>query len=403
MAKNNTAQGGSSWQDKLNEAANKAVNEYKASTGGGSATSNVGGNNSYTYTPVGTYNDANISASDKALIDSYKAAYESAKAAGDTQGMANAHAAAESVREQYMYSGGGDGSDYIPLQKPQQTGGFSSPTLPSATSKESYVNDLYDAQREAALAALKAAYDQNVIAVDAMAEKIPGIYDATRNQAAANAEISKANFNEAAAASGMNTGAGSQIRLSQENSRMGNLNAINMAQAAALKDVEQQRLSIKTQYQNDIAMAIANGDLERANALYKEAVRVDESIVQTALNQAQLDLSVYGMNQDVLNSNRNYQMQLAQLLASAGDYSGLESLGYKVPVADTNLNLDLNPYTETKLSYEQILKIISDMHDVGETEAAIKKELNRYTEEQLSDDELDRILEIFNIDGYREA
>lgn len=335
---------GSTWQEQIAKAVENATKSNNTST---TTTSNAN-SSSYTYTPVGTYNDANISASDKALIDSYKAAYESAKAAGDTQGMANAHAAAESVREQYMYSGGGDGSEYIPLKK-QETGGYTAPELPSATSQESYINDLYDAQREAALAALKSAYDQNILAVDAMAEKIPGIYDETRNQAAANAEINKANLNESFAASGMNTGAGSQVKLSQGNTAQAAMNAINLAQAAALKDVEQQRLSIKTQYQNDIALAIANGDLERASALYKEAVRVDESIVQTALNQAQLNLQAYTTNQSVANADREYQMNLAKLFATAGDYSGLESLGFRVPTVDDT------PTGPPKPSYDESL------------------------------------------------
>lgn len=47
-------------------------------------------------------------------IQSYKQQYEQAKAAGDTAGMEAAHAAAEKLRGQYGYSGGADGSAYLP-------------------------------------------------------------------------------------------------------------------------------------------------------------------------------------------------------------------------------------------------------------------------------------------------
>lgn len=56
-------------------------------------------------------------------IQSYKQQYEQAKAAGDTAGMDAAHAAAEKLRAQYGYSGGADGSAYLPTMA--YTGAYS--------------------------------------------------------------------------------------------------------------------------------------------------------------------------------------------------------------------------------------------------------------------------------------
>ena len=53
-----------------------------------------------------------------------------------------------------------------------------------------------------------------------------------------------------------------------------------------LAEVEAQRASLAQQYQKAIAEAVANNDAARAQALYAEAVRVDESLVSTAANQA---------------------------------------------------------------------------------------------------------------------
>ena len=53
----------------------------------------------------------------------YKQQYEQAKAAGDTAGMEAAHAEAEKLRGQYGYSGGADGSAYLPTMA--YTGAYS--------------------------------------------------------------------------------------------------------------------------------------------------------------------------------------------------------------------------------------------------------------------------------------
>ena len=62
----------------------------------------------------GNADNAWTSDEDWNAIQSYKQQYEQAKAAGDTAGMEAAHAAAEKLRGQYGYSGGADGSAYLP-------------------------------------------------------------------------------------------------------------------------------------------------------------------------------------------------------------------------------------------------------------------------------------------------
>lgn len=80
------------------------------------------------YTPKGTYNDADMSAMDKQLVGVYQDMYESAMAKGDVEAAEKAHTMAEWVRSQYGYSGGGDGSEYIPLNTTKPT-----TTAPTAT------------------------------------------------------------------------------------------------------------------------------------------------------------------------------------------------------------------------------------------------------------------------------
>lgn len=212
-------------------------------------------------------------------------------------------------------------------------------TLPSATNQSGAINNYYSAAQRAQLAALKNAYDQNILSTDAAAAKIPGIYQAAQNSAAAQSAVSQRNFNEYAAASGLNSGAGGQAQLAQNTALQSSLNSLETEKANALRDVETQRLSIQTEYQNAIAEAIANNELQKAQALYEEAVRVDESIVSTALNQASENYrawssryqtsSDYISNQQTASANE-YQKALtnAQTLASFGDFSGYSALGY---------------------------------------------------------------------------
>lgn len=89
---------------------NVTANAYSGSSSSSSKSSSSG---SGSYKPLGTYNDADLSAADAAKVQQYKSQYEAAKAAGNTKGMEEAHAAAEAIRKNYNYYGGVDGSDYI--------------------------------------------------------------------------------------------------------------------------------------------------------------------------------------------------------------------------------------------------------------------------------------------------
>ena len=69
------------------------------------------------YQKLGSFDDAYIkqsSPSSYQQIQAAKSAWEAANAAGDRAGMDAAHQAAESIRAAYGYSGGVDGSQYLP-------------------------------------------------------------------------------------------------------------------------------------------------------------------------------------------------------------------------------------------------------------------------------------------------
>lgn len=289
------------------------------SKGGGQGTMTAHATGSGGYVPLGNYNDQGASSQSQALINSIKQQYEQAKSQGAPQSYLDSlHQQAESIRSQYGYSGGADGSQGIFLDDPNK---YNKQPIAAPTSQSTYVDSLYEAQRRAALAALKSAYDQNVIDVDAQAAKIPQTYQAARNQTAAAAQQGQAAFDERAAAMGLSSGASGQAALSMTNQNTSNQNTINTQQANAVNDLETARLKLSTAYQNDIAQAIAQGDITRAQALYQEAVRVDNGLAQQSMSQADENYRYWA-------TNSNQQLQMAETLAKFGDFSGYLSLGY---------------------------------------------------------------------------
>lgn len=265
------------------------------------------------------YNDAILNEADRAKVKALGEQWQAAKAAGDTAGMDAAHQGAENIRSQYGYSGGAAGNEY------HQTG--ENTRLYAGASQSDYINGVYDAQLEAQKQALESTYNQKEAEYAAAEEKIPAQYDAQRKALSAQNEIEKANFNEQAAASGLNVGAGSQARLSQSNAYQQGMTALGKAQADAAANLQLERTKAKTAYQDAIQQAIKDNDAQRAQALYQEAQRIDDNLVSNALNQANLDAT---------RSSTNYakMMETAQTLAQYGDFSGYLALGYSQDQVD---------------------------------------------------------------------
>lgn len=259
------------------------------------------------------YNDAIMNNADKQKIAALGEQWQAAQKAGNQGGMNEAHEQAELIRKKYGYSGGGDGSGFKIVGN--------NTVLPEAKDQSESINKIYDAQQKAKIDALKAAYDQNMADYDAQAAKIPQTYNEARRQVSTQADISRANLNEQLAGSGINTGAGSQLALSQQNSRNAAMGKVSTAEADALSDLEAQRQKVKTAYQNAVAQAISENDAARAKALYTEAQRVDNSIVNTAVKQLSVDTTL-------TENERSRLEQQAATLAKYGDFSGYAALGY---------------------------------------------------------------------------
>ena len=178
----------------------------------------------------------------------------------------------------------------------------------TARDQSEYINQLYDAAVKSAQAALEGAYNEAVLGFDHAEAQIPEQYRAARNQTSADAAVQRANMNEQLAASGLNTGATGQARLAMGIAEQNAMAALNRQQQAAIDEITLQRNQARAQYEAAVAQAIADNDMQRAQALYQEAQRVDNSYrsyLEDALQQQQ-----YQMNQLSMEATRQ-QMQLA--------------------------------------------------------------------------------------------
>lgn len=136
-----------------------------------------------------------------------------------------------------------------------------------------YLKKQYAAQQQAALAELKSAYDTNISKLDEEAAAIPQQYEAARNEMAAQNAIARKNFNEQAAATGLNTGTSGQAELARSSVYQRNLAGANVAEQNAQQALDRDRLSLQAQYENAIAATKAENDAALNNALYQEMLR----------------------------------------------------------------------------------------------------------------------------------
>ena len=219
------------------------------------------------------------------------------------------HDVVESIRAQYGYSGGEDGSQYIPLsgtqQKPQQNikqpvqqptqqnpqqNTQQSTTSTSGYDLTEYLKQQAAAKMEADLANLKYAYEKSMAGYDATAEKLPQTYDTARNSAAAQNALAKQYFNEYAAASGLSSGAAGQAALAQSSTYQRNISNLDQAQANALSEIDLNKSDLQREYEYAIAEAEATGNSDLASALYQELIRVQGLERADAQFAAQLEM-----------------------------------------------------------------------------------------------------------------
>ena len=221
-------------------------------------------------------------------------------------------------------------------------GGTSTGGMPTGTGSgvdstaSGYINEIYDAQIAANQAALENAYELNVNTINAQKEALPQTYRTAKNATASQAEVAKSNFNEYAAAAGLSSGTGGQAQLSMSNQLQGSLSELDQAQADALAELDLQLTNLTTQYQNDLALAFAEGNLAKVAALYQNY----ESNLSNLVSQQQFDATL-DYNYDALDATSD-DTQYSRALSIAqwtGIFDGMAAYGWtqeEIDAAEAN-------------------------------------------------------------------
>lgn len=286
--------------------------------------------------------------------------------------LADGNRLVENIRAKYGYSGGADGSGYTPLDLEKWnpdisqgfgvlhggqaglsglpggnygygsgygsiSGGGGGNGIYAGSDASEYLKQMYAQNISAQLANLQSAYQQNVADLQAQAEQIPEIYQASRNETAAQNDLARQSFNEYAVARGLNTGSSGQAALANSAVLQNNLANISSQESNALADnaLEQQRLAIA--YRNAVAEAQATGNAELASALYQEYVRQDNLAAEAAAAaqaqknwEAEFGFTQQQYNDDQSVAQRESSYNLAMTMLQAGlmpDSSTLAAAG----------------------------------------------------------------------------
>ena len=247
----------------------------------------------------------------------------------------------------------------------KQLQGLRDQKTPAAADQSEYIRRMYEQQLAANKAQLESDYNQNVSNLAGEESKIGSNYYEQRRQTQSNADRAQANYNEVANASGLNTGTRGQAQLARSNQLQSDLTTLNNAEAQNRAEIERQRTLLGQQYQNAIQKAQAENNMELAQRLYQEAVRVDESVIDASKNDSQRALEILKMMLSQISSDRNLASeearQAAEIAAASGKYglygklyglsddvvSRLEEI-YNKELADKELTREMGVYEAAK-------------------------------------------------------
>ena len=261
---------------------------------------------------------------DYAKIQQFQADWQAARAANDQAGMTAAHDGAEAIRAKYSYSGGQDGSQYIPIGQPQQTPAqqlqaeqvdydalAADLAAQTQASYDTYAEQMAEAQA-AQEAAFKAAVDKSVSALEGQKGGVKQA-GADADQAAYDAYMQVMNPNgalaEQLAARGLTNSGYS------ESSMVSAGNTLQTGLQENLREVNRQLHEIDLA----IEQAKLTGDMQSAEQLAAYRQQVAEQGL--ALQQQLTSIGMWGAEQSAAQNQQNFQNALAEAELT-GNYGG---------------------------------------------------------------------------------
>lgn len=179
----------------------------------------------------------------------------------------------------------------------------------TATDQSQSIKDMYAANLEAQKQQLESDYNNTLSDLDAERAKLDAIYSEQRRMASGDAAVARKSWNEAANVYGLNSGTQGQAQLAMSNQLQSDLNTLRVAEAEKRAEVERQRTLLGQQYQSAIQKAQEDNNLQLAQALYQEAVRVDNSIIEASRYDSDRALNILNMLLGQSNTDRAFDYQ----------------------------------------------------------------------------------------------
>lgn len=164
----------------------------------------------------------------------------------------------------------------------------------TATDQSEKLKQMYEANLNSQKAQLESNYNESLSGLDSEQEQLAQQYQEAQRQTTADSAKAKANWNETANAYGLNSGTQGQAQLALNNQLQSDLTTLYQTEMQKRAEIERQRQLLGQQYQSAIQEAQANNDMQLAQALYNEAVRVDESITDEGIEMISQYISLLG-------------------------------------------------------------------------------------------------------------
>lgn len=324
------------------------------------------------YTATGIHNDYSLTPEQKAAVEEWGRKYNESKAAGDQAGMATAHAGAEAVRAQAGYSGGSDGSDWIPAGSAYGSSNYGSYTSPYTYGSydDFYGQSGYSQSYNAAKNAIDAQTEASVNALENRRRGVNDDADKLAREAYISYMQSQQKLPQQLTAAGYSGGMADSHKIGLEanlQNRQGDI-ATNRTNAIYDLDSEIQNARLQgnaqlAQYQADLgrdSMSAWNTYTNQANSWARDDYWNTRNYDYQTQRDAMSDMwntrnFDYSRQRDTVgderyNSEWGYQMtqdeynrkyQQAVLAAQYGDFSQLEAMGMDTTEAKRQWNAQL--------------------------------------------------------------
>ncbi len=177
----------------------------------------------------------------------------------------------------------------------------------------SYLADAYNNLLLSELTNLASSYQTDTANLELAKQNIDDQYYAARNEIAGTNETQRRAWQEYASAMGLNSGATGQAALTQSAAYQQAISDNANAQAAALQELEIQKVTLANQYNAAIIQAQADNNAELAQALYNEAVRAEEALAAQEQQAFSNMLSMASLAMDYSNAQTSASQSAAEL------------------------------------------------------------------------------------------